>query len=169
MIANILQHTPVWVWALFCGLLALGILQTRTRTVSKARATLLPIVMVLLSLNGVLSAFGPMPVAIGAWIVGLLVTLRVAAPWVEVRGGVWLPENDCFRVPGSWIPVSLIVAIFVTKYAAAVVLAMHPELAMNATVAGVLSLVYGSFAGLFWGRARSLLAHSRAGRAVVAA
>jgi hypothetical protein len=163
MIANILQQTPVWVWVVFCGLLVLGVLQTRTRDVSRARATVLPLVMVALSLSGVLGAFGLIPLALGAWILGLWVTLRLAAPWVAVRGATWSSATGHFRVPGSWLPLTLILGIFLTKYVAGVCMAISPMLASNATFAIVLSLVYGLFAGLFWGRARSLhvLIHDR--------
>jgi hypothetical protein len=48
--------------------------------------------------------------------------------------------------------------VFVTKYVAGATLAINPSLAANMSVAIVLSLVYGAFAGLFWARARSLRA-----------
>ncbi len=54
MILGILEHTPVWVWGVFVAILLLGLQQTRTRDVSIARATILPVVMILLSLSGVL-------------------------------------------------------------------------------------------------------------------
>src|ERR1700730_16543310 len=43
MILSILEHTPIWVWVLFCTLIALGIAHTRTREVSSASPTLRPI------------------------------------------------------------------------------------------------------------------------------
>jgi hypothetical protein len=156
MISNILQHTPIWVWILFCGLLALGVSQTRTRDVGRARVTILPLVMVALSLSGVLGTFGQVPLALAAWVGGFWATLRLAAPWVAVRGATWSPATGQFRIPGSWLPVTLIVGIFMTKYVAGACLAISPPLAANATFAVVLSLVYGLFAGMFWGRARSL-------------
>ena len=57
MILSILEHTPLWVWVTFCAVITLGMLQIRTRDVSTARATVLPVVMVALSLSGVLSGF----------------------------------------------------------------------------------------------------------------
>jgi len=53
MILTILEHTPLWVWAVFAALILLGWQQTRTRDVSIARATILPVIMILLSLSGV--------------------------------------------------------------------------------------------------------------------
>jgi hypothetical protein len=165
MIVNILEHTPTWVWIVFAGLLALGLSQIRTREVSKARATILPLIMVALSLSGMLSAFGQVPIALAGWVVGVVLTLRFLAPFVGVRGALWLPETNRFRVQGSWIPVMLIVGVFLTKYVAGVAMAIHPSLAADTTFALFLSLVYGVFAGLFWGRARSLRVLSRDARA----
>jgi hypothetical protein len=163
MILSILEHTPVWVWVLFCALMALGISQTRTRNVSAARATALPVVMVALSLSGVLSAFGLVALALGAWGVGLGVSLRLAGQAMAIRGASWSARTRLFRVPGSSIPVILILGVFMTKYVAGAMLAINPSLAANVSVAVVLSLVYGVFAGLFWARARSLRALMREG------
>ena len=156
MILHILEHTPFWVWVTFCAVIALGISQIRTREVSSARATVLPVVMIVLSLSGVLGAFSQVPLALGAWAVGLAVSLKLAGNVLAVRGASWSAETRHFRVPGSFVPLMLILGVFVTKYVAGVVLAINPSLAANTSVAIVLSLVYGAFAGLFWARARSL-------------
>jgi hypothetical protein len=158
MILSILEHTPVWVWVTFCAVMALGISQIRTREVSGARATVLPVVMIALSLSGVLGAFAQVPLALGAWAVGLGVSLKLAGRVLAVRGASWSADTRHFRVPGSFVPLMLILGVFVTKYVAGVVLAINPSLAANTSVAIVLSLVYGAFAGLFWARARSLRA-----------
>jgi hypothetical protein len=159
MITSILQHTPVWVWALLGALLALGLSQTRTREVSKTRATLLPLAMVCLSISSVMGSLGQLPVAAAAgWIAGFVVAVRLLAPMVAAHGATWSAETEHFRVPGSWVPVTLIAGLFVLKYAAGAGMAILPSLATNSVFAGTLSLVYGVFAGLFWGRARSLRA-----------
>jgi hypothetical protein len=41
LIVQILSHTSIWVYALFFVLLVFGLIQTRTRTVSKILALLL--------------------------------------------------------------------------------------------------------------------------------
>jgi hypothetical protein len=169
MIPSILQHTPVWVWVLFCALITLGIAQTRTRQVSTARATILPILMISLSLSGVLSAFFQVPLACGAWIVGLFGSLQLAGESMAVRGASWSPQTRHFHIPGSFAPVTLILGLFVTKYVAGVVLALNPSLAANIWVVIPLSLVYGAFAGLFWARARSLRSLIRRDGAVLPA
>ncbi len=158
MILGILKHTPVWVWILFAAILLLGLQQTRTRDVSIARAAILPVVMIVLSLSGVLGAFAHVPLAWIAWAFGVGLSVLLAGKAVAVRGATRTTRRGHLRIPGSFVPLFLILTVFITKYAAGIALAMHPNLAANVSVAATLSLVYGAFAGLFWARAQSLRA-----------
>jgi hypothetical protein len=158
MILGILQHTPVWVWVVFAAILLLGLQQTRTRDVSTARATILPVVMIVLSLSGVLGAFAHVPLAWVAWAVGVGSSLLLASKAVAVRGASRSTQPGHLQIPGSFVPVILILAVFITKYTAGIALAMNPSLAANTGVAVALSLVYGAFSGLFWARAQSIRA-----------
>ena len=158
MILDILEHTPVWVWIVFGALVLLGLQQSRTRDVSIARATILPVVMIVLSLGGVVGAFGPVPFALAAWAAGVGLSLTLAGKAVAVRGASRSTQPGHLRIPGSFVPVMLIMAVFITKYSAGVALAINPSLAANTAVAVTLSLVYGVFSGLFWSRAQSLRA-----------
>jgi hypothetical protein len=163
MILNILQHTPPWVWVIFCGLIALGYAQTRPRQISRARATVLPVIFMILSLSAVVSAFGQFPSAFGAWVLGFWAALRLGGNAVAVTGAAWVPESGHFKVPGSWLPLWLIVGTFTIKYVAAVTISVSPALAASELFAVVLSLTYGALSGLFWGRAVSLRRLARTG------
>ena len=161
MILRILEHTPTWVWVLFCALGALGLAQTRTRDVGRARAILLPLVMMVLSLSAVLNSFTQVPLALVAWVAGLWLALSVGAETMVARGASWSPETRRFRIPGSWRPMTMIMGLFVIKYVAGICLAINPSLAASTLVTTLLSVTYGAFAGLFWSRARSLLRLTR--------
>ena len=156
MFIAIVQHTPTWVWGLLAVLLALGLWQTRTREITLMRITILPLVMIALSLSGVFSAFGHFPVALGGWAAGVGAALAFARNAVAVRGAAWSPATGLLHVPGSWLPLALILGIFCVKYFAGASLALHPTLATDATFAGLCSLAYGSCSGLFLTRALSL-------------
>ena len=158
MILDILEHTPVWVWIVLGALILLGLQQSRTRDVSIARATILPVIMIVLSLSGVVGAFGHVPLALVAWAAGVGLSLTFAGSAVAVRGASRSTRPGHLRIPGSFIPVVLIIAVFITRYTAGVALAINPSLAANTAVAVTLSLVYGVFSGLFWSRAQSLRA-----------
>ena len=156
MFIGIVQHTPAWVWGLLAALIGLGLWQTRDREMSLMRVTILPLVLLALSASGVLSAFGHLPVAMGGWAAGVGAALALGRQLVAVRGARWSSQAGLLHVPGSWLPLALIVALFCVKYVAGVSLAMHPQLATDATFAGLCSLAYGSFSGLFLARALSL-------------
>jgi len=156
MLIVILQHTPIWVWGLLVALIALGLSQARDREITLARITMLPLVMIALSLSGVFSAFGHQPIALGGWTAGVGAALLIGRQLVVARGARWLAESSRLHVPGSWMPLALIVALFMLKYAVGVSIAMHPALAHDASVAGLCSLAYGVFSGLFLARGLAL-------------
>ena len=152
----IVQHTPAWVWGLLATLVALGLLQTRPLEMSLTRVTVLPLVLTALSLSGVLSAFWHLPVALAAWAVGVAAALGLARKTVSVRGASWSARRGRLHVPGSWLPLALIVSLFAVKYGAGVSLSLAPALASDAAFASLCSLAYGTFSGLFLARALSL-------------
>ena len=152
----IVQHTPAWVWGLLAALVALGLWQTRSREISLTRVTVLPLVLTAFSLSGVLSAFGHLPVAFLAWAAGIATALVLARKAVTMRGAYWSAGRGVLHVPGSWLPLVLIVGLFAVKYGAGVSPSLAPALASDATFAGLCSLAYGTFSGLFLARALAL-------------
>ena len=169
MFIAILQHTPVWVWGLLAALIALGLWQTRDREMSLTRVTVLPLVLIALSASGVLSAFGHLPVAVGGWAAGVGAALTFGRHFIAVRGARWSAQTGLLHVPGSWLPLAMILGLFCVKYFAGVNLAMHPALATDATFAGLCSLAYGTFSGLFFARALSLRGVASASRGLTPA
>lgn len=99
---DILARTPVWVFAVFLVLLALGYQQSRTRTVSRQRFLLLPVAMMALSLYGVVSAFGVALVPLLAWVMG--------AGGVAVLGARCLPSSAQPVAPGGFAGSGQLVA-----------------------------------------------------------
>ena len=161
MFIDIVQHTPTWVWGLLAALTAFGLSQTRDRQVSLARITILPLVLVALSASGVLTAFGHSPVAFGGWGAGIGAALVLARRAVAVRGASWSAQTATLHVPGSWLPLSLMLGLFAIKYFVGASLALHPALAADTTFAGLCGLAYGGFAGLFLARSISLRSLAR--------
>lgn len=163
MFTEIIRHTPYWVWLLLIKLLALGLWQTHARQMSLMRVTILPLVLMALSLAGVFSAFGPLPIALIAWFVGVGAALGFGREVVAVRAAHWSAQTALLHVPGSWLPLVLIVGLFTIKYVAGATLAIYPGLATDSAFAGLCSLAYGSFSGLFLARALSLRSHATGG------
>lgn len=128
MTISILSHTPVWVWGLLLAIVAVGAKQTRTGTATPARAVLLPVATVGLSLHGVLAATRVEPQAALAWVAAALTALALHAAFGTVRGARWRPATRDFAVPGSWLPLAMMLATFATKFHAGVSLALDPSL-----------------------------------------
>lgn len=163
MILTILTHTPIWVFVLFAVLLAFGLLQTRNRLVRRRRAYVLPVAMIGLSLAGIFSSFGARPLPVTFWAVGLVLVTMVGYRFFPDRGVVFEAEKNVFFVPGSWIPLLMIMAIFFTKYAYAVVRAFDADLVQRTGFVLALSLAYGCFSGYFSSRAANLLVRASRG------
>jgi hypothetical protein len=162
MFIQILQHTPLWVWAILAALIALGVSQTRTRHVGLKRATIVPLVFIGFSLSGVIGTFG-LGLTLVEWLAGVVIAVMLLRKRVAVRGAEWSESTQQFTVPGSFTPLMLIVGVFLLRYTVGVGLAMHPEWAHETAFASACALAYGGFAGLFWARAQSLRQFARVG------
>lgn len=156
-IGPILRQTPTWVWGLLAALLALGASQLRDRSASLLRVSLLPLAMTAFSLWGTASAFANSPLlgrALAVWagaavlLVALLGRGRASASYDAA--------TRRYALPGSVVPMALIVGIFLVKYGVGVELAMAPQLLRDAQYTLTVAALYGAFSGIFIGRALRL-------------
>ncbi len=164
MLTAIVKGTPIWVWGLLLVLLALGISQLADRRPSLRRVVLVPFAMFGFAIYGMVSAFGsgPLsgPVAL-AWAAsaiaatGLMLQLRTPA------GTSFDAATTSFWVPGSSVPLLLILGIFLTKYIVGIELALNPAQARDASFVLPVGLLYGAFNGIFVARAMRLLRLAR--------
>ncbi len=152
---TILQHTPPWVWPLLAALLAVGILQAFPRRVTLRRATLLPAAMLALSLWGIATSFGS-AAALLAWAFGATFSAGLSLRGGGASGVRWSAADRSFQLPGSWVPLALILCIFSLKFVVGASLARDPGLRQSAALALTASLAYGVLSGQFAGRALSL-------------
>ena len=156
MLMQILTGTPKWVFALFVALLWLGMQQMLPRRVGLNRATLAPVAMTVLSLYGVTSAFGDIPMALLGWLGGAA-TVFIAVLQQPPSGTIRYDAiNRRFDLPGSVVPLALFMGIFFTKYAVGVSLGMQPALARELGFALAVSTLYGAFSGALLARTARL-------------
>lgn len=165
MLIEILKRTPPWVFVLFFVLLLLGFLQSKGRTVSRGRVSLLPVAMLVLSFYGVLSAFGGVPAGLAFWVLGVAISVGLGIKLALPRGVAFSAEDQMFFVPGSWLPLAFMMAIFFTKYIVGVILARQLPIAGETAFVGSVSMCYGLLSGVFSARAiviwRSALSHRK--------
>ena len=157
MLYEILAHTPPWVWAILVVLLWLGLVQTMPRQARLRRVILLPLAMTGLSLYGTLSVFGGVPASWVMWAGAALITLVWVASGALPAGVRYDAGRQMFSMPGSWLPLGLMMVIFLTKYVVGATLAMHPALSHDTTVDAIAASLYGAMSGAFLGRMARLL------------
>jgi hypothetical protein len=152
MIIEILSHIPRWVFALFFGLLYYGYMQTKTREISVTRLVIMPVAMLALSFSGVWNTFGASILAIGCWFGAYALGAATAVSWVNVKGVKYSAETRLFTLPGSWLPLALMMAIFFTKFVVGMNLAQHPEFLEQTRFIAIAGMAFGIFSGMFLGR-----------------
>ncbi|MBX3621638.1 MAG: hypothetical protein KF891_16840 [Rhizobacter sp.] len=151
-----LQHIPTWVFGLLCALIALGVSQSFPRSITLRRSAVLPIVLVGVSLAGVVSTFGQQPLALLAWALGLAGAVAALHGRIDTAAVRFSPVTQRFQMPGSWVPLALMLGLFAIKFGAGMSLALHPELRGSTFFALAMSAAYGLFSGVFLGRAMAL-------------
>ena len=168
MILRILANTPLWVWGLLAALLALGISQMFTRSASLARVIFLPAAMIGLAIYGIFSVFGANPAVLLAWCAAAAFAVPALLSRPVPAGTRYDAATRRFTLPGSPLPLLLILGIFLTKYAVGVTLAMRPALGGETGFALSVAGLYGIFSGILLGRALRLRRLARTPRAIAA-
>ncbi|MBX3548781.1 MAG: hypothetical protein KF748_06450 [Xanthobacteraceae bacterium] len=162
MIVGILQHTPYWVWGVFVLLLVLGLTQTRARSVSRALVFVLPVIMIPLSFFTIASTFGIKPLPVIAWLAGIAAAFLLNIYVFRAPSGVrYEASTRKFAVPGSWVPLVLMMTIFLSRFVLGVTRAINPALIGTDAFVGAVSAVLGLCSGLFAARAMKTLSAQR--------
>jgi len=153
---EVLIHTPIWVWVLLAFIVSRGVASLRPRIVAPSRALIVPAVFLLWGLSGLIGSRGlglDLALFAGAFVLGFFFggALSLLTPTPR-----YLPETGAMAMPGSPVPLAMILVAFFAKYAGNVALAVGTDAAAHAGIATVMTLVGGGFAGLFWGRTLTL-------------
>lgn len=159
-IVDIVSQTPTWVTALLGGLLVLGYSASRGREVPIGRLLLMPLAMGGMALWGVESAFngtGRLPELLAVWAAGYAALLALGLRLPVPAGVRYSAALRSFHLPGSWLPMGLILAVFLLKYAIGVQLAMEPTIATHPGFAYPVAAVYGLLSGIFAARTLRVL------------
>ena len=163
MLLEILRNVPAWVWLIFAALLALGLLSTRPRRLPTAVVLVLPAAMTALSAFTVMSAFGARGDGPTAWAVGMVAALVFNQFVLGSPAGVRYGQGR-FELPGSWLPLALMMTIFCARFAIGLTAAVSPATAAAPRFIDAISAVLGFCSGMFLSRALvALRARSAAG------
>ena len=152
MVFEIIKHTPIWVFILFIGLLYLGYTQTKDRKVKLKKLFILPIAMILLSIFGIISAFGLNKITLTLWVFSAIFSLIIGLKLFSSRNIKYDKFEKKFHISGSWIPMLLILMIFFIKYIVGVVVARELAIINDIEFIITISSLYGLLSGLFLSR-----------------
>lgn len=142
---------PVWPFAILAVLLALGHRQSLDRTVRPATLAKIAIVMGVLSLAGVATAFGMGMVSVLAWATGLAAAVLLGGPAFAPRGLAF--DGEGVRVPGSWVPLGLMMGIFMTKFGLGFAAGTGAHVLQESWFIALVSAAFGFFSGALTARA----------------
>jgi len=159
MLTTILSHTPTWVWGLLAALIWLGVSQLRDRTAGLLRVSIQPIAMTALAIWGITGAFGNSPMfgyVMLTWMLVAAIAFAAIGMTSAPAGTTYDATSRSYFLPGSWVPLAMIVGIFVTRYIVNVDVAMNPPLVRDGQYTLVVAGLYGLFTGSFLGRAARL-------------
>ncbi|MEB0029580.1 hypothetical protein QN372_02360 [Undibacterium sp. RTI2.1] len=152
MLSQIITHTPLWVWAILGFLIYRGVIASKDRVVSLKSICIIPIVMLGLSLQGMLSNFGIRPLALVSW--GLSYILVTALTWKLSKSttvSVMRAESKV-HLTGSWVPLALMMAIFMIKYCVNVMLAIDTHWKTESLFVIICCVLFGILNGVFMGK-----------------
>ena len=150
-LGTIVKNTPSWVWGLLVGLLFLGASQLRAQQRTLRRVVILPVAMFGFALYGLASAFyssGQFGAVLAVWLLAYLAALAGVAQLPTPQGASFDMARSLVTVPGSRVPLALILGLFLIKYAVGVELAMQPSQAADPVFALTVALLYGAFSGI---------------------
>jgi predicted neutral ceramidase superfamily lipid hydrolase len=155
---QILKGTPIWVWAILAALIYLGSKQLKTRIVKRYSVLIAPIVFLFVGLM----AAGRGPLGFATWAVSLIsVAALTFFVWQPTGGARYETSGDRLHMPGSVVPMVLMLAIFLLNYVINVVLAINPAYRSELVWQVGPALILGALSGVFIGRAATLFRMNR--------
>ena len=163
---QILKNTPIWVWAILAALIYLGSKQLKARVVKRYSVLIAPVVFLFV---GLMTA-GRGPVGFATWAASLIsLAAETFFVWQPTGGARYEANGDRLHMPGSVVPMMIMLAIFLLNYVINVVLAINPWYRGELAWRVVPALILGALSGVFIGRAATLFRMNRVSPSAVAA
>ena len=145
-------QTPWWVYVLFIYLVQRGISASKSQVVSIKKLTILPVVFIALSIHTLMTAFHVNTAAILVWFASIAVGSAIG--WLLVCRHQFKVDRKklLIQLPGSWVTLILILAIFVSKYYFSYQIGSDPALENQTGFEFSMLAISGICTGLFIGR-----------------
>jgi len=162
---SVLLKAPIWVWPLLAVLILLGVRSARPRTLSRAAVFVWPVIMITLSVNGVVSTYGANAAAWESWLCGFVAGIAIGGIFGPGAGAVrYNAQTRRFDVPGSWMPLVLMLMLFCTRFAIGVANARFPQIVGTPGFLATVGLALGTCSGAFAARSIAVMTAKRPSR-----
>ncbi|AKZ61911.1 hypothetical protein F506_03810 [Herbaspirillum hiltneri N3] len=152
MLQQIIIHTPLWVWAMLAFLVYRGWLAAADRESPLFKVALIPLLLLVLSLNGLYQQAHADARALAVAALAALVSGVLSATAAGRSGITPYPDRGTVWLRGSWMPLLMMVSVFAVKYTVGVLQAMHSQYVQGVLFTLAVSLLYGLFMGIPVGR-----------------
>jgi hypothetical protein len=162
---SILLKAPLWVWPLLVVLIVLGLRSTRPRELSDSSFFVWPAIMTALSVYSIAATYGAHPLALASWLLGMIAAI-VIGRMLPFRSGTarYDEKMGTFHVPGSWMPLVLLLAVFWSRFAIGIVKARFPHVIDTPQFLASAGLALGLCSGSFAARSLALMSLRRSSR-----
>lgn len=162
---DILINTPLYIYWMFFSLLIIGLMQRKTRNVTKNRALLIPLILASFSLYGLVVDFGINELSMYSFLSGFTLSSMMII-YLNKRISIFdkILYNDkkkFFIIEGSPIPLFLFMLVFFIKYMLGYFKITKPELFENMNFIILFCYFYGMFLAIFFMRFYILWKKSR--------
>ncbi|MGR3888798.1 DUF6622 family protein [Pseudomonas sp. 1152_12] len=146
---DILQGTPLWVYAVYLWICYYGIKACLVGRENRRSLMILPVVLVVWSLM----SLAPSILSSGAWVCGALVGSLLGMLLFNADGARLDANGETLVLPGTWKPLLISQLFFVVKYYFGYQQAVHPLFLSTPQMLVAVGGVSGFTVGLFCGRA----------------
>jgi predicted dienelactone hydrolase len=145
----VLLYTPHWVFGLLAGLVVLGLMQVPSRAIAAKWVFIAPVSLLMMSLIGTVMDLGLRVISLLPWCLALawvtLLRLRLTA----ARPLAFDRATGCLWLPGSWVPLGVILLIFALRYWVGMAKGMQWQYLAHPVYLGLMSAALGACSGYF--------------------
>lgn len=149
---DILQGTPLWVYAAYLWICYYGIKACLGGRENRRSLMILPVVLVVWSLISLV----PSLLSSSAWVGGALAGSVVGILLFNAEGAQLYANGETLVLPGTWKTLLISQLFFAVKYYFGFQQAVHPLLLSTPSMLMAIGAVSGFTVGLFCGRAARL-------------
>lgn len=142
---HIIKGTPLYVWAILCYLLFIGIKNIKTRVIYLPKLFIIPLILLAIKYKTLLSddALVLCLVIMGGSIASFFINTGNTITIIKKEGAI--------EVPGGYGTLIILVSFFIVKYYFGYLNSTDPDLFLKYSI--IESVISGLFSGYFIGRA----------------